>query len=134
MLLHVRDDLTELHPENHCEQGTGHVEPLLSIVVSVILSGSSQGSLNQSVGHVTSEVCFLELIACLDAKPKANVRQHVVFQYVLCKLDTLLSGMLMDWTTHLCDIVKAVVLRLVAFSFFKRWSEGLGHCSITFVA
>lgn len=130
MLLHVCDDLAELHPEDHGKQSSSHVQSLFAVVVSVIFSCPAKSSLDKSVGHVSSEVCFFELIPSLDS----NVRQHIILEYILGELDSLFSGVLVDWSTHLSNIVETIVLSLVSLGFFERWSECFRHRSIALVA
>ena len=63
---HLLNDLSELLSENIAKEGSSHIEPLLSIVISVILNSPTKVGLNKPVGHVTNKESLLERIPVLD--------------------------------------------------------------------
>lgn len=67
VLLHIIDDSSELLPEDTTNQGSSHVETLLTVVISIILSGSTKLGLDKSIGHVPTEESFLKEIVIVQA-------------------------------------------------------------------
>ena len=138
-LLHVFDDLPKLLSEDLCHEPTCHIKAFLSVVVSVVLCGSTKSRLNQSIGHVADEEGLLEFVLRLES----DMRQQVVTEDVLGKLDSLL--LLLDTTLSaltirlnegngsagLSDVIKALFLGLVVFSLFDTGPQDIGHGHIS---
>jgi hypothetical protein len=67
MLLHLSDDSSEFLSEDTADECSSHVKSLFTIVISIILSGSSKLSLNEPIGHVSGKECFLEKVIISDS-------------------------------------------------------------------
>ena len=65
--LHILDDLSELLSEHIAEESTGHIKSLFTVVISVILSCSSQISSDETTGHVSCVEGFLKLITLFNS-------------------------------------------------------------------
>jgi len=107
--LHFSDNFSELLSEDVAEEGTCHVQSLLTVVISIIFSCSTKSCLNKPVGHVSGEEGFLEKVSILNT----DMRKKVLSQYIDCKLDSLVfapfslfsHGMVSDSTTHLSNVI-----------------------------
>jgi hypothetical protein len=71
MLLHLSDYSSEFLSEYSADERSSHIKSLFTIVISIILSGSSKLSLDEPIGHVSSEKCFLEKVIISNS----NMRQ-----------------------------------------------------------
>lgn len=129
VLLHVRDHLSELHSEDHFQQCSSHIQSLLSVVISIVFGRSSKVGLEKSVGHVTSEIGFLELVTLGDA----DMRKHVRLENFTSESESLVSVVLMDGSTELSNIIKTIILALVPDCILKGWSECLLHSSVCWI-
>jgi len=138
-LLHVLDDFPKLLSEDLSHEPTGHIKSLFAVVVSIVLSGSSESRLDESISHVADEEGLLELVFRLDA----DVRQQVVTEDVLSELDSLLllldatlcavtvrlyEG---DGTAGLSDVIKALFFSLVVLGLFDTGPQDIRHGHIS---
>jgi hypothetical protein len=145
VILHICDDFPEFLSENIAKQRSSHIQSFLSVVISVIFSGSVKESSDKSVDHISSEESLFELISFL----KTDMRQQLLSEYSSGDIDSSLSVTLdftitphcdnvvindaVDGRSFLSNKVKTIVLSLINSGFFKRRSEGFSHVCILIV-
>ena len=59
LLDHLVNELTEERSVQTLKQGSRHFQPLLTVVISIIFSASTQGTGQQAVDHIADEVGLL---------------------------------------------------------------------------
>lgn len=118
----ISSELSEKKPEQVGQQWSCQIQPLFTEMITVIKVTTLQLGQDQSMNHVSEEVC-LHLVSFFR---DGDVRKGLLGQDVFRMLDTLILRV-HSHVTSSTDLIEGDMLLLNSKPFLNRWSHKIGH-------
>ena len=107
-------ELVELTSEYLSQKAPHHVQSLLPVVVSIVLSRSTQSSLSDSIHHVSQEIRLLRIVML------SQMRQQLLGQNLFRPQSSLLFPHGVHLVRPLRDQIQSYINFVDAICFFQR--------------
>ena len=129
LLDHLVNELSKKLSVQTIEQGARHLKPLLAIVITIVLRGSTQSTSQKPVDHVSDKVGFLKIAVSICR----DMRQDITLKEVNRVPDSRISVELVIIAAFSRNIVQSILSCANSLRLFERCSQHINHIRVILI-